>query len=230
MNATDQPPIVLLHGWGGSFNATWANNGWLSEIASRGRCVIEVDIPGHGITRASNDPGDYADLAGMLRKKIPEGTIVDAIGYSLGAKLLLALAMRDPDRYRRLVVAGLGANAFAPEPQGEAVAAALENGTNETTPPPVKVLVDYALSAGNDPQALAAVLRRMPNPVITPIQLAQVTQPTLLIAGDRDAIAMPIKPLLDALPHATCQLLSGVDHLNLPANLDFRGAALAFLN
>ena len=166
----------------------------------------------------------------MLRKKIPEGTLVDAIGYSLGAKLLLALAMRDPDRYRRLVVAGLGANAFAPEPQGEAVAAALENGTNETTPPPVKVLVDYALSAGNDPQALAAVLRRMPNPVITPIQLAQVTQPTLLIVGDRDAIAMPVKPLLDALPHATCQLLSGVDHLNLPANLDFRDAALAFLN
>ena len=35
-----------------------------------------------------------------------------AVGFSLGAQLLLRLAAREPKRFRRLVVIGAGANVF----------------------------------------------------------------------------------------------------------------------
>lgn len=37
---------------------------------------------------------------------------VDAIGFSLGARTLLALALDHPDRFRRIVLAGVGDNLF----------------------------------------------------------------------------------------------------------------------
>jgi pimeloyl-ACP methyl ester carboxylesterase len=230
MTATSQPPIVLLHGWGGSFESTWAANGWLDAIRAMGRTVVPIDLPGHGPAGGSTDPEDYSMLVEAVGRKIPEDIAIDAIGFSLGAKLVLALAARDLNRYRRIVVAGLGGNAFAPERLGDVVANALESGLTESTPAPVRRLVDYALSAGNDPRCVAAVLRRPPNPVITPTRLMWLRLPTLVIAGDQDAIAMPLEPLLEALPHASRRVLPGVDHLSLPSRKEFRDAALAFLS
>lgn len=230
MTTKDQPPIVLLHGWGGSFKSTWLANGWVDAIEASGRKVIEIDLPGHGAAGGSIDPEAYSDLAAEVCSKIPENTIVDAIGYSLGAKLVLALAARDQNQYRRIVVAGLGANVFAPERLGDIVATALENGPADDTPVAVRKLVDYALGAGNDPRAVAAVLRRPPNPVFSQLRLMGIKCPTLVIAGDQDAIAMPLEPLLEALPHAVSRILPGVDHLSLPAQRGFRDTALKFLS
>lgn len=224
------PPIVLLHGWGGSFDSTWACNGWLDAIRAMGRTVIPMDLPGHGLAGGSAYPEDYATLVQDVSEKIPANTVVDAVGFSLGAKLLLALAARDRKQYRRIVVAGLGGNAFSTEPAGELIANALEQGLTEAAPAPVRRLVEYALSAGNDPLCMAAILRRPPNPVITSMRLTGVHCPTLVIAGDQDAIAMPIAPLMEALPHATSRLLPGVDHLGLPACPEFKHAALAYLS
>ena len=221
---------MLLHGWGGSFASTWVAAGWLDAIHAMGRTVIPIDLPGHGPAGGSTDPEDYSMLVEEVGRKIPQSTVVDAIGFSLGAKLVLALAARDMNRYRRLVLAGLGGNAFAPERLGEAVDHALEAGLTESTPAPVRRLVDYALSAGNDARSLAAVLRRPPNPVITSTRLMWLRLPTLVIAGDQDAIAMPVDPLLEAMPHAESCLLPGVDHLSLPSRKEFRDAALAFLS
>lgn len=230
MKTLDQPPILLLHGWGGSFNSTWVANGWRDAIEAAGRQLIEIDLPGHGAAGGPTDPDLYADLVSDVRTKIPEDIVVDAIGYSLGAKLVLALAARDRNQYRRIVVAGLGENAFAPERLSEVVATALESGLADNTPASVRKLVDYALSAGNDPSAVAAVLRRPPNPVLSPIRLMGIKCPTLVISGDLDAIAMPLEPLLEALPHAVSHILIGVDHLGLPAQREFRDAALEFLS
>lgn len=230
MTASSQPPIVLLHGWGGSFESTWVANGWLDAIRALGRTVVPVDLPGHGSAAGSTDPADYSSLVDVVRRTIREDVAVDAIGFSLGAKLVLALAARDMNRYRRIVVGGLGGNAFAPERLGDVVADALESGVTESAPAPVRQLVDYALSAGNDPRRLAAVLRRPPNPVITPARLMWLRLPTLVIAGDQDAIAMPLDPLLEALPHARRCVLPGVDHLGLPSHKEFRNVALAFLS
>lgn len=230
MSATNLPPVLLLHGWGGSFAHTWASNGWEETLRHAGRRVLRMDLPGHGSATGSHDPADYADLASIIEERLGEEPRIDGIGFSLGAKLSLELACRRPRRFRRLVVAGLGQNAFAPEPLGDAVATALEHGCDADTPPAVAGLIERVRPAGNDPLALAACLRRAPNPILTAERLASVLCPVLLVAGDRDALAQPVAPLAAALAEAEVASISGVDHLGLPAAAELEEAALRFLS
>ncbi|WP_161555383.1 alpha/beta fold hydrolase [Pseudomonas baetica] len=221
--------MLLLHGWGGTFRSSWGASHWVEAIECTGRSVIALDLPGHGQAGGSLDPYAYADLASAVRDLLPKVGIVDAIGYSLGGKVLLALALAEPDRFRRLVIAGLGSNVFKPESAGSLLAHALEQGVDAHTPAPIKALVEYALQAGNDPKAVAAVLRRPANPTIQAAQLARLYLPTLLVCGDQDAVAMPIEPLMTALPEASSVVLPGVNHLDLLSQRECRDAALAFL-
>ena len=80
--------VALVHGWGGSYAATWQADGWDDALRDAGIEPVGVDIPGHGPTGGSHDPADYADLASDLAAKLPEG-LHGAIGFSLGTKLLL---------------------------------------------------------------------------------------------------------------------------------------------
>ena len=221
--------VALLHGWGGSFAATFVANGWLPELHAAGREVIGLDLPGHGAGRpASHDSADYADLATAIDARLPRGPL-DIVGYSLGAKLALELASRAPHRFGRLVAGGVGDNLFAPEPSGEMVAAALENGTGPETPPLVRAVVDYARPSGSDPRALAAVLRRPPNPVASRERLGRIASDILVVNGTADRVARPDSALLASLPHAEHLELDGIGHFDLPAAATFRNAALAFL-
>ncbi len=223
------PPVLLVHGWGGSFASTWQDKGWCKALKIAGRRVIAVDLPGHGRSTPSHDPADYADLASSVEAKLAGEPIVDAIGFSLGGKVLLEMACRQPTRFRRLVIAGLGHNVFAPERMGEILAEILERGMTADDPPAIRALIERVEPAGNDSRALAACLRRPANPVLTPERLAAVSCPVLLIAGEQDAVAQPIEPLRAALPQATITHLLETDHFGLPASPIFRVASLAFL-
>ena len=114
MSASDAvalPPVVLVHGWGGSFEATYARHGWADRLRALGRKVVGLDVRGHGKKPAVEDPEHYADLASDLEADLPPGAF-DIIGFSLGAKLSLELASRHPDRVRRMVLGGLGDGYF----------------------------------------------------------------------------------------------------------------------
>jgi pimeloyl-ACP methyl ester carboxylesterase len=224
-----QPPVLLVHGWGGSFESTWKSNGWCEALKVAGRRVIAVDLPGHGRGYASHDPADYSDLASSVEAKLGAEPVVDAIGFSLGGKVVLELAARNPARFRRLVIAGLGQNIFAPERMGELLAGVLERGVNEGDPEAVRNLISYIQPAKNDPKALAACLRRPANPVLTPERLSIVTAPLMLISGDHDTVAQPIEPLKRALPQAKVETLPDMDHFGLPSSLVFRITSMAFL-
>ena len=89
--------------------------------------------------------------------------------------------------------------------------------------------MEYGLAAGNDPLAIAACLRRPPNPVLTAERLAAVTCPVLLIAGDGDTLAQPLAPLADALATVQIETLPGVTHLGLPGDRRFRQSVISFL-
>lgn len=219
-------PVVLLHGWGGSFVSTWTNNGWVEALAANERVVVPIDLPGHG-GPASHDPAAYADLAGMLETRLPTEP-VDLIGFSLGAKLALQLATGDRRRFPRIVLAGVGDNLFAPEPAGEALAAVLIHGVDAETPPQITALVHYALANGGDPAALAAVLQRSPNPTFAETDLTEVGE-ILLVNGAEDRIAMPDERLRRALSTSRYLLLPGITHLSLPSSAGLKAAALSFL-
>src|SRR5437764_108879 len=118
-----------LHTAGGvsPFEHGWGPAGWLDRLADAGRDVIPFDILGHGTAEAPHDPAAYADLDRSLEAALPDQT-VDAIGFSLGAQLLLRVAARDATRFGRLVVIGVGANLFRADDPSR-LADAFENGT-----------------------------------------------------------------------------------------------------
>jgi pimeloyl-ACP methyl ester carboxylesterase len=199
---------VLAHGFAGSGRTTWADAGWIDLLADEGRSATAVDLLGHGEAPSPHDPAAYARLAEHLEDLLPDEP-VDAIGFSLGAQTLLRVAIARPERFRRLVLAGIGDDIFDP-PDAESVAQLLEAGGDLPESPFVRHLTDLASQPGVDTKALVACLRRPRQPV-TEAELARVTVPTLVVLGERDHV-LPPERLVAALPDARLQVLRGVDH------------------
>lgn len=220
-----QEPVILVHGLGSSFEHGWREPGWIDLVADSKRTVIPVDILGHGGAEAPHDPDAYADLEKSVAALLPDEP-VDAIGFSLGAQLLLRLAAQDPSRFGRLVIIGAGANVFASGGE-ESLADAFEHGADSENVI-ARLFVSLAESAGNDPLAMAACIRR-PHQPFTADELANVTCPTLVIIGDKD-FAGPPEPLVDALPDARLVVLPGVDHFRAPREFACIDEALEFID
>ncbi|HRD99874.1 MAG TPA: alpha/beta fold hydrolase, partial [Ilumatobacteraceae bacterium] len=162
IDAVDEEcPVVLVHGWGGSFRETWERSGFTALLADAGRSVIGVDLLGHGTAPKPHDPAAYGDLTERIRDALPEAGQVDAIGFSMGAMTLLRLAIDQPHRFRRLVLAGIGQNVFVHDAERHAaIVAALEGVDGADTDNVGRLFVQYASQPGNDIAALTAVLRR----------------------------------------------------------------------
>src|SRR5580765_6984903 len=119
------PPVLLVHGLATSCARTWGDNGWLDLLSDVGRTVVGVDLLGHGDAPKPHDPAAYAGLEQAVVDQLPPEP-VDAIGFSLGARVILTIASDDPSRFRRIVVAGVGANLFDRDPErGELIARAV---------------------------------------------------------------------------------------------------------
>ena len=86
------PPLLLVHGLGGSWRS------WTPILAAlaRDREVVAIDLPGHGGSPAQADSGTFAGLAASLERFIlAEGMEnVPAVGSSMGARLVLEMARR----------------------------------------------------------------------------------------------------------------------------------------
>jgi pimeloyl-ACP methyl ester carboxylesterase len=226
--AMADPPVLLLHGWGSSFARTWEATGVTALLEDAGRTVIGVDLLGHGDAPKPHDPGDYADLTGRVVAACPDGVTLDAVGFSLGAVTLLELACREPDRFGRMVLAGIGRNVFDPDLAGrERILAALD-GRAADGDVEANAFAHHAAQPGNDALALAAILRRPAVP-FTIERLAAVTCPVLVVIGDRD-FAGPGEPLVEALPDARLVTLRNTDHFATPESFGFIDAMLEFLD
>lgn len=232
-----EPPVLLVHGFASSFERNWREPGWVDLLTDAGRQVRGVDLLGHGRAPKPHDPTAYADLGATIVEQLDDGEAIDAIGFSLGAGLLLGVAAQRPQSFRRLVIAGVGANLF-PRPDSDggstrstgsgALAQAIETGqVGEGAPAAAGALVRFSQGAGNDPLALAACMRR-PSTPLRPESLATITLPVLIVLGDRD-FAGPADPLLEALPDARLVTLPGADHFATPKDFRFVDAALQFL-
>jgi pimeloyl-ACP methyl ester carboxylesterase len=218
-------PVALVHGFGTSSDRTWRDNGWVDLLTDAGRDVVAPDLLGHGSAPKPHDPAAYDTLEADLADRLPPGPL-DAIGFSLGARVLLTLATRDPSRFSRLVVAGVGANLFRDEGSGLVVDAV--EGRGDPSNPVLQYFAGLASQPGVDRAALAACLRS-PRPPLGPEVLAAVELPVLVVLGDRD-FAGPADPLVEALPQVTFVPLRGVDHFATPKDFGFIDAALEFLD
>jgi pimeloyl-ACP methyl ester carboxylesterase len=231
----DRPAVVLQHGFAADSRGNWVVSGVVPALLADGREVVAVDARGHGASDKPHDPARYGEsvMAGDLAAVADALQLeqFDLAGYSMGAIVSLLLAGTDR-RVRRLVVGGIGARVI--EPAGAArrtvdrtaVAAALEaddpSSVRDRTAAGFRAFAD---STGADRLALAAHIR-VGHP--QPLPVAQVTAPTLVIAGEADALAARPEVLSEAIPGARLAMVPG-DHLGAVREPAFTAALVGFL-
>ena len=218
--------ILLAHGFSSSAEASWARNGWLDILADTGQHVLAPDLLGHGHAAKPHEPEAYEAMESEVRALLPDGDPVDAVGFSMGARIVLVLEAQQPGTFRRIVVGGVGANLFVTG-NPEATAHAIESGDGALDPLS-RAFVTVAHQPPNDPLALAACLRR-PHPPLGAAELARITCPVLVVVGDQDLLAMPPDALVDALPDGRLVTVKGADHLGTMKGFGFLDATLDFL-
>ncbi|MBB2902485.1 pimeloyl-ACP methyl ester carboxylesterase [Kineococcus radiotolerans] len=228
-------PVVLHHGFSASASLEWPRSGVPRALRAAGRRVLAPDARGHGESEAPHDPARYgearmaADVVEVLDALGVDD--VDLVGYSMGAVVSALVASTRPARVHRLVLAGVGAGVV--ELGGvdtrvlpaAALAAALRARDPGDLDPVVRGFREFAEGTGNDLLALAAQADAVHD---RPLDLAAVTAPTLVLAGDADPLARRPEVLAAAVPGARSQLVRG-DHGAALTDPGFAAAVAAFL-
>lgn len=238
MESAQSDAVVLVHGWGGSFAATWQRSGFTALLEDGGKQTVGVDLLGHGTAPKPHDTEAYADLTVRVFEAIdaavgPDG-VVEGIGFSLGALTLLRAAIARPERFSRLVLAGIGKNVLERDHPGaqlivDGLDQAIAGADLESLGNTPRLFVQYAQQPGNDIVALTACMKRPPSVVITAELLASVTCPVLVVVGDEDFVH-PGDELASHFPAGRCETLRNIDHFATPEAFGFFDAALEFLD
>ncbi|MEC7828038.1 MAG: alpha/beta fold hydrolase [Actinomycetota bacterium] len=219
-------PVLLLHGFTGSVESTWAPTGIIELLTDAGREVIAWDLPGHGSAEKHHDPAAYADMEQQLVARLPEGQ-VDGVGFSMGARTLLCMAAIAPAKFGKLVVSGVGRNLFErDEEQAERIAKGVQ-GEADDDDVHAQTFARYAAEPDQDGVALAAFMRRKHHP-LGEQEFAEITHPVRVVLGTED-FAGPAEPLLNVLADASYSELRGCDHFATPKNFGFIDAVLEHL-
>jgi pimeloyl-ACP methyl ester carboxylesterase len=221
----EKPPVLLIHGFGSSFEHGWKQTGWPDLLSEAGREVIGVDLLGHGGAQKPHDPAAYADVEALVAAAIADRPQVDVVGFSAGAAVALRLLSDTPDRFRKAALMGIGDGILHPQ-TANPIADAVERGASPDDGESV-VFQRLVEQRGNDRAALVAFLRRESRPLMA-ADLARITCPVLVVVGDRD-FNHPAGELASALPNSRLVTLRGVDHFATPADYRAMDAVLTFL-
>jgi len=173
-------PLLIIHGNGGSIN----NFVFQIPYFMKKYKVILADSRAHG---RSADPGDslsYEMMTDDLNALLDSLHVKDAhvIGWSDGGINALLLAIRHPDKVKKLAVTGanLWPDASAVDPWGEASAKAMNDKADS-----VFKLGKMNAEARNQRKVIHLLSYE---PHITLAQLKTIKCPSLIIGGDHDVI------------------------------------------
>jgi len=200
------PPLVFLHGFLGSSN-DW--NFAVDHLGSNYYC-LRVDLPGHGQSRLENN-AQYAmpATARLLVELLDQLNLprVNLLGYSMGGRLALYLAVHYPDRFLKIILESASpgledsGDQKRRQEQDERLAQTLEKKGLEQflrdwyNLPLFQGLSSYPAFSEmfqrrlqNDPLELARSLRQMGTGSQPSLwaDLAGIQLPVLLLAGEKD--------------------------------------------
>lgn len=248
------PALVLLHGFTGSA-AVWEPH--LGAFARR-LTTVAIDLVGHGLSDAPDDPRRYGiahhveDVVGVLdRLSIPQASV---LGYSMGGRVALALAIAAPDRLSALVLESTSPGLRNPEvrmtraAQDAMLADAIERdgveafverwerlplfATQASLPEDARSAL-HALRLRNRARGLANSLRGFGQGVMMPMHdfLGEIGIPTLILAGALDHQYCEAGREMSArIPSAVLRIVEGAGHtIHLEQPETFRQAVLDFL-
>lgn len=224
------PDLVLLHGWA-LHGGMWGP--WLDELAEVARLHL-LDLPGHGRSGWPPTVRDLAGLAAAILPRVPPGAAV--LGWSLGGMVALELARRHPLHLRALVLVattprflagpdwdhGMQPDVLAEFADGLAQDyrrtvqnfLALQTRGDENATETLRQLRARLSSHGEpDPAALAAGLAILRDADLR-AELARITLPTLVVAGEHDRLTPPAagRELAVRLPAARFALVPRCGH------------------
>lgn len=206
------PPLLLLHGGTSTIELSYAR-----QIAffSKHRRVLAVEQMGHG--RTADLPGrpfsyrQMADDTARLLRQL-RWPAADVIGHSDGANVGLQLALRHPDRVRKVAVSGATSS---PDVMDAATVEWLRGAEADAWPAEVREA--YARLSPDGAEHWPVVLERMKKMWLEfepfpPEDLARIEAPVLLIGGDGDVPVEHVTEMFRAIPKARLLILPGTGH------------------
>ncbi|MEW5959584.1 MAG: alpha/beta hydrolase [Chloroflexota bacterium] len=224
-------PLVLLHG---AFSAIGTSFGKLLAELVKTRQVIAFEMQAHGRTADIDRPLSLEQMADDTAAALRQLGIeqADFFGYSMGAGIALHIAIRHPDRVRKLVLASVTYRL-------EGIHSGLMEGLADMKPEMMfgSPWHEEYLQIAPNPDSFATLfakktqmdreIRDLPAEAIQAIQ-----SPTLLIIGDSDIVrpehAVEMFRLLGGgvfgdiagLPNSQLAVLPGTTHVTLVHRAD----------
>ncbi len=235
-------PLVLVHG----FTQSARSWGPVGLALGAGHAVIAVDAPGHG--RSAGVATDLCGGADLMADTIDEPA--DWLGYSMGGRYVLHVALRHPALVRRLVLVSATGGMDDPADRtrrrasDEALASRIETDG-------VPAFVDWWLAQplfASLPRPAAAIEDRLANTepgLASSLRLAgtgtqeplwtsldRIRVPVLVVVGERDQayVAHGQRLVRSIGPNATLAVIPDAGHAcHLEAPDPFLAAAQPFL-
>lgn len=211
------PPVVFLHGAGGS------HQHWLYQVRDLSQSSsYALDLPGHGRSEGTGHDrvaayGDWVmaflDAAGIEKAIL--------VGHSMGGGIALDVALRAPSR-----LAGLGLVATGARLR---VAPAILEGLRQDPEAAVRLISEWAFGP-ETPADIARLGRRQmaaipPDVILGDFlacdaydvmdQLGQIATPAFVLCGTQDVLTPPKYSvyLRDQIKGATLHLVEGAGHM-----------------
>jgi pimeloyl-ACP methyl ester carboxylesterase len=197
------PPVLVLHD----------GLGYIEDMSfqimalAKSHFVIAVDSRGHGRSTGANGPLSYSLMSDDMVKVLDSLKInrVDAVGWSDGGIIGLDLAIRHPERIRRLVAISANYN-----PDGLGYTPSVEE-----VP---RIALRYWLVAPNGAQwpdlYRNVIVMWRTQPQYTLNDLGHIKAPTLVMAGEYDLIKREhTDQLAKAIPGSCESIIAHATHL-----------------
>jgi len=229
------PSIVLVHGFASSLKGNWRATGVIDALIASGRQVIALDCRGHGESEKPHDPDDYSgtkmpdDVSGLM--DYLEISSADLMGYSMGGGIAASLLVRHPNRFRTVILGGVG-DAVLSGGRGRAGSDAIAKGleapdAGSVTDAVARSFRVFAESSGNDLLALAAI-QRSTRGGFDPARLGVAICPVMVIVGEQDTLIGSADTLAATIPGAWYVKVPG-DHITALNGPVYRNEVVAFL-
>ncbi|MDO8185757.1 2-succinyl-6-hydroxy-2,4-cyclohexadiene-1-carboxylate synthase [Conexibacter sp. JD483] len=226
---TERSTLVLLHGF------TQTGRSWDPVVAAMGERyrALAPDLRGHG-DNGDARPVSFAAIGDDVLQRAPQRFAL--AGYSMGGRIALDLALRDPQTQRRITrLTLIGASPGLADPgeravrraADEALADEIEQGGVEAFArrwaaqplfagqPPHVAQQAHEERLRNGAPGLAASLRGVGTGAMEPLweRLHDLQLPVTLIAGARDAKFRALaQQMAERIPHATIHVVADAGH------------------
>lgn len=215
----NRPPVLLLHGAGGSCLS------WPPQLRRlSGQRVFTLDLPGHGKSEGvgRQDIAEYSKVVIEFMKAVRLPTAV-VVGFSMGSAIALSLALRYRKRFLGLGLIGSSAKMrVAPSILEMAVNPATFLSTVET-------VIENSYSSAVDPRVKELARQQMAETRPTVLygdflacdafdaldRVNKIGIPTLLICGSDDQMTAPNRSeyLRDQIDGARLHIVKGAGHM-----------------